>query len=231
MKVLIDHSVRQHAILGEHVAAPITDTARGQLYTYLQFETRHKLPRSDWLRGEIETLSRLAELVRGGLVLAFTTAELHAESFRAAKFPSPGYIDAFEGCQISELPPPFERSKFGLDLDQFVSKEDVIGYCIDFLLTPDSEQIAKFIEGVKRNPRYSLSPFEEKCLRNTSVFKKLCRGIDETHYPDALHFWTAEEHGLDAFLTLDRKFRNVTERQRISMKCDVLYPSELVEKV
>lgn len=231
MKVLIDHSVRQHAKMGEHVAVPTQDTVRGQLYTYLRFETRHRLPRSDWLRGEIETLSEVAELVRGGQVQAFTTAELHAEGFRAAKFPSPGHIDAFEGCQISELPPPFDRSKFGLDLDQFVSKEDAIGYCISFLLTPDLEQITKFIEGMKRNPRYSLNQFEEKCLRNASVFKELCRGIDETHYPDALHFWTAEEHGLDAFLTLDQKFRNVTERQRISMKCDVLYPSELVAKV
>jgi len=96
-----------------------------------------------------------------------------------------------------------------------MSKDDVIAYCKSCFLTPSPERTERFIEGMKHNPRHSLSPFEERCLRNASVFQRLCRGIDETHYPDALHdethypdalhLWTAEENGLGAFLTLDKK--------------------------
>lgn len=104
----------------------------------------------------------------------------------------------------------------------------MIAYCKCFLLTPSKNRTEKFITGMKKNPRFSLSPFEEKCLRNADVFKKICRGISENHYPDALHLWTAEENGLDAFLTTDRKFRNVMAHQKIDLHCQVVLPSDVL---
>ena len=227
MKVLLDHSVRQHAIRGEHGFVVTENPSGGQ--RYLQQQTRRKPRRPDWLQPEIEALPEVAERIRDGRFLAFTTNELYAEAFRAAKFPTPAYIDTFEGCSIVHLPAPFERSKFGLGGEQFMDKDDVVAYCKSFFLTPSPDRIEKFIEGMRSNPRYSLSPYEERCLRNAHIFKSLCRGIDESHYPDALHLWTAEENSLDVFLTLDRKFRNVVERQDANLKCRVLYPSEILE--
>lgn len=228
MRVLLDHSVRQHAITGEQGFVSVEGTLAGQRYRYLKPQTQYRPQRTDWLQREIEKLPKVAELIRDGRLQAFTTNELYAEAFRAARYPSPVYIDIFEGCSIARIPAPFERSKFGLGGDQFLSKDDVINYCKSFFLTPTQKRVEQFIDGLKRNPRFNLSPFEERCLRNAFAFKGLCRGIDETHYPDALHLWTAEENGLDAFLTLDRKFKNVMERQHINFKCRILYPSELL---
>ncbi len=228
MKVLIDHSVRQHGIVGEHGFVSAQGTLGDQTYLYLQSQTRHRPQRADWLQPEIETLPDVAQLIRDGRLKAFTTNELYAEAFRVQNFPPPDYIDIFEGCSIARLPAPFERSKFGVSGEQFMNKEDVIAYCKSVFLTPTQERIEKFIEGMQCNPRYDLSPFEERCLRNATVFQNLCRGIDESHYPDALHLWTAEENALDAFLTLDRKFRNVVERQGINFRCRIMYPTELL---
>ena len=222
IKILLDHSVRQRAVFGEHGFAVVEDQFAGKTYRYLQPQTRHTPPRTDWLQQEIDKLPGIAERIRDGILHAFTTNELYAEAFRADKFPPPAYIDVFEGCPIGHLPAPLERSKFGLGGEQFMSKDDVIAYCKSSFLTPSPERIERFIEGMKHNPRHRLSPFEERCLRKTPVFQKLCRGIDETHYPDALHLWTAEENGLDAFLTLDKKFRNVVERQDVNFTCRVL---------
>ena len=228
MKVLIDHSVRQHGIVGERGFVSAQGSLADQKYLYLQSQSRNKPQRADWLQPEIETLPNVAQLIRDGRLQAFTTNELYAEAFRVEKFPSPAYINIFEGCSINRASAPFERSKFGLGGEQFMNKDDVIAYCKSFFLTPTQNGIEKFIEGMKRNPRYDLSPFEEQCLRNAPVFQNLCRGIDESHYPDALHLWSAEENALDAFLTLDRKFRNVVERQNINFKCRIMYPTELV---
>jgi predicted nucleic acid-binding protein len=80
---------------------------------------------------------------------------------------------------------------------------------------------------MKSNP-LGLSTFEEKCLRRAHVFKAICQGIDRAHYPDALHLWTAEENNLDVFLTTDRRFRNVIDRQNIELHCHIMFPNELI---
>ena len=145
-------------------------------------------------------------LVRQGRAQAYTTNELYAEGFRVQKFPSPRYTDIFDGCTFNTLPPPVERSKWGIGLDQFRSKDDVIVYCECFFLSPSPERVEDFITGMRENPRFNLSRFEESCLRRFHVFRAICRGIDRTHYPDALHLWTAEENGMNVFLTHDKKF-------------------------
>ena len=227
-KVLIDHSVRQDAITGEHGFEFEQAQISGIKYRYLQSVTRKRPPRRDWKQGEIEVLPRVAALIRNGQIQAFTTGELYAEGFRAQKFPSPQYIDIFEGCTFDTLSPPLDRSKWGLGLDQFCSKEDVINYCECIFLTPSSERVEDFIAGMRENPRFDLSRFEEKCLKRSHVFRAICRGIDRTHYPDALHLWTAEENRVDVFLTHDKKFRNVIARQKIDLICKVLFPSEFL---
>lgn len=231
MKVLIDHSVRQHGIVGEHSFASAQEKLDDQTYMYLQLQTQRRPQRTDWLQPEIESLSDIAQFIRDGRLQAFTTNELYAEAFRVQEFPPRAYIDIFEGCSIAHLHAPFRRSKLGVTEDQFMKKEDIIAYCKSVFLTPTQERIEKFIEGMQRNPCHNISPFEVQCLRNAPNFKSLCRGIHENHYPDALHLWTAEEHALDAFLTLDRKFRNVVDRQNVNLRCRIMYPTELLSMV
>ena len=47
-----------------------------------------------------------------------------------------------------------------------------------------------------------------------SRFLQITNAVGEKHIDDAYHLWTAEEAKLDAFLTMDRKFCNVTNQKR-----------------
>lgn len=225
VKILVDHSVRQDALTEEHGVQFAEGQLFGKPYRYLQFVTRTRPRRNDWKQAEIDCLPEIAELIRQGRVEAFTTDELYAEGFRAEKYPQPQHTDIFAGCGLAFLPAPLDRSKWGLDGDQFASKADVIGYCESFFLTASPKRIERFIRGMRENPRYSLTPFEEGCLQRVQVFKAICRGIERTHYPDALHLWTAEENGMDVFLTHDRKYLNVISRQAVDLRCKVMLPS------
>lgn len=228
MKVLFDHSVRQDAIRAEHGVLQMQDELAGKPYSYLQFHTRVRPLRNDWRQGEIDCLPIIAGHIQSGRILPFTTDELEAEAFRALKYPSLDFKDILEGVTFEHLKSPIDRSKWGLSLEQYTSKKSVIEYCECFFLTPSSERMEIFIEGMRRNPRINLTEFEERCLRRQDIFKQICKGIDKTHYPDALHLWTAEENGIDVFLTIDKKFKNVIQHQKISMNCQVQFPSELL---
>jgi hypothetical protein len=228
IKVLLDHSVRQDAIIGVHGFKIAEAQFSGMGNRCLQPVTRMRPPRNDWKQNEIEELPRVAELLRSGQIQAFTTRELYAEGFIVQKFPSPQHINIFEQCAFDILPRPLERSKWGIGLDQMCSRENVIAYCECFFITPSPERVEDFILGMRKNPRFSLSPFEEKCLRRAHVFKAICKGIDRKHYPDALHLWTAEENSVGVFLTHDKKFRNVITRQNVDLKCKIQFPSEFL---
>jgi hypothetical protein len=231
VKVLIDRSVRYDAITGEHGFQVAEGELFGRKYQYLQPATRTRPPRIDWKQAEIESLPEVAKLIREGRIEAFTTDELYAEASPVDKLSPPEETDIFEGCIFNDLPAPLERSKWGLDLDHFCSREEVIAYCECFFLTSSAQRTERFIAGMSENPRFRLSPFEEKCLRRSHVFRAICKGIDRSHYPDALHLWTAEENGMDAFLTHDRKFRNVIARQNVALHCKVIFPSHLLKEV
>ncbi len=224
MRVLFDHSVRQDAIRAEHGFMQEQDELYGKPYTYLKLHTRVRPPRNDWRQTEIDCLPFIARLINEGKILPFTTDELRAEEFRALKYPSPHLEDIFTDVKFERLRPPLDRSKWGLSIDQYCSKEAVISYCEGFLLSPSNQRVETFIQEMRRNTRITLSEFEERCLCRLNVFKDTCKGIDRIHYPDALHLWTAEENGIDVFLTVDKKFRNVIERQKIDIQCRVLFP-------
>src|SRR4051812_26907618 len=99
VKVLFDHTIRCDAIRAEHCYRLVGNAAPGM-------DGRVDRPkRQDWRQHEIERLPEVANLVHKGAIQAFTTQELHAEYFRAAKFPSPDYVDIFEGMEFPDLTP------------------------------------------------------------------------------------------------------------------------------
>jgi len=227
MKVLFDHSVIQHGLRGEHkVVYP--NGRRAEHNDLMVFEHRIFPSKDVWLQSQINCLAAIADLCRQGKIVAYTTEELRAEQWRALKFPSQVYDDTFRELDFNLAQSPLERSKWGLDSDQYASKDQVIAYCKCFLLSPTEARMEKFIAGMRKNPTFSLTDFEEKCLRNISLFKAICHGIAETHYPDALHLWTAEENQLDVFLTTDKKFQNVIKNQNVNLNCKVLLPREVL---
>lgn len=62
-------------------------------------------------------------------------------------------------------------------------------------------------------------------------FLEISKATGDAHVGDAYHLWTAEEAALDAFLTMDRAFRNVVEHERKAINSPVLVmtPKELGE--
>jgi hypothetical protein len=130
-----------------------------------------------------------------------------------------------------ELPAPVERSNWGFGVEQLCGKAEVIAYCEYFFLSASPEHIERFITGIRKNPRFNLSSFEEQCLSRAHVFKAICKGMARTHQPDALHLWTAEKTGMDVFLTHDKAFRNVVDRQQVTLHCRVMFPSELLAAI
>ena len=216
MKVLFDHCVRQDAIRGQY----------GLGFFWQKYRPRPE--RTDWKQKEIDCLAGVADLCREGKIIPYSTIELEAEYLRAAKLPCQKYEDLLGDIKFEMAQCPFIRSKWGLSMEQHLDREQVIKFCKCFFLSPSMERIERFIAGMRENPANTLSPFEEKCLRRVNIFKKICHGMDEKHYPDALHLWTAEENGLNAFLTTDKKFRNIMDRQNVQLKCATLFPSDLV---
>jgi len=55
MKILLDHSVRQRGVVGQHGFVILEDQIADKTYRYLQPQTRHTPPRADWLQPEIES--------------------------------------------------------------------------------------------------------------------------------------------------------------------------------
>jgi hypothetical protein len=224
LKVLFDHTIVRFGKMGEY-RLEYESKQPGRNYL-AEIVYRKQSERNDWLQKEIDCLPVIANFAQEGRIKALSSEELKAEN-RVPKFPSSEY-NVFTDVKFEKALAPLARSKWGLSKEQYLDKEDIIKYCLSFFLSPSSERIEQFISGMRTNSRFSLSAFEEKCLRRTYVFKAICHGIDRMHYPDALHLWTAEENGLDVFLTMDRKFRNVLDRQNINLNCCLMFPSELV---
>jgi hypothetical protein len=80
-----------------------------------------------------------------------------------------------------------------------------------------------------------LGPFETESLGKLGWFQLLSeRSSSAENYPDVFHLWTAERHGFDALLTLDKKLPRLVARVQaekanpIEIKAAVLRPLELL---
>lgn len=214
-KVLFDHSIRQHALRGEY---------------HINGSFKPYPPKGGWIQHEIDYLEKIADFCRQGTITPYVSQELLAED-RVQKYPSRLYHNVFRGVHFQKAKCAFVRSRYGITLERYRSKEDVIRHCKIYFLDTTRERQERFIEKMHDNPQFSLSDVEERSIRSTHVFQEICHGISETHYPDALHLFTAEMNDIDVFLTLDNKFKNVIDRQQISLSCRTLLPSMLVSEI
>jgi hypothetical protein len=64
-------------------------------------------------------------------------------------------------------------------------------------------------------------------------FLQLRKAVGDAHVDDAYHLWSAEDASLDAFLTLDERFRKVvfTKRKQIRSSVAVIHPRESCEEI
>lgn len=64
-------------------------------------------------------------------------------------------------------------------------------------------------------------------------FRQIREAVGEAHIDDAFHLWTAEVGGLDALLTMDKRFLRVTEQRAKDVGSPVVVasPSQLCQRL
>ncbi len=207
----------------------------------------------DLLNKEIPFIQKVGDLARLEKVMLYSYSELDYEFIVHKKSSSPATtLYAFRGVKFYDIEPPIQRHLFfqGADfiknksIDIFIpepfdskennlddskqTKENYINMFMNWLLKLTESEISKFM----KIPRFNSS-----CSDKVHEFQKICseKVFGRKKAIDAYHYWAAECAGLDYFLTVDKKFKNnyeIAKKDRhIQMKCAVLYPSELFEKI
>lgn len=169
---------------------------------------------------KVELLPTIGHAIRGRVIQAFTYSELGHERTRRGAIEQK--FNAFEGCKISKIPSPIERSKLvsngnralfeskGGKKDKSISIEShvftQIGF-IDNLLNFSCEGIKELL---KHQKQVGLAPFEVESFQQLHELREICEAFgSKENYPDAFHYWTAHRNRIDVFLTLENKLPNL----------------------
>ena len=189
--------------------------------------TRHlpNIPDNErWKRAQSEAMPGIAQSAREGKVYLFTYDEIEIENLRGTLFPSGVVAHCLAGVNIGHVPAAIERSIFQkMPLHTFTEKSTRIDFCRG-LLSLDYRELTK-------RPKFMsmFSDFERRNLESLRRFTELCANLDETHYPDALHLWTAEVNNLNFFLTADKKFINaMTETSQVALTTRPICPYDFL---
>jgi hypothetical protein len=177
-----------------------------------------------WLRQQVEAMPTITRLAQEKRILLCVYSELFHEDMVWPSYPSSPTGELLSGIDWEDVPAPVERGKFQqMDLTIYARKQTFVKFCKVLLGWNQTALDAKVDEW-----RF-LTDFERNNLRNLSRFQEICSALQETHYPDAFHLWTAEVNKLDYFLVIDQKFINaMTRTSRISLRTKLMAPIDLV---
>ena len=177
-----------------------------------------------WKLAQSEAMHGVAESAREGKVHLFTYDEIELETLSGTLFPSGVVAHCLAGVKIDYVRAAIERSRFQqMPLDTFAEKSTRVDFC-RWLLSLDYRELAK-------RPKFMsmFSDFERRNLESLGRFREICANLDETHYSDALHLWTAEVNSLDFFLTSDKKFINVmTKTSQVALTTRPICPCDFL---
>lgn len=124
--------------------------------------------------------------------------------------------------------PAVERGFFQqMEESEYIQDKRLIDF-YKFLKQLDYQQL------ISRAPKFvaKLPALTRKNLDQLGRFRKLCNAVGEKHFRDAFHLWTAEAHGLDYFLTMDKAFLNaLTQSSRLELPTMPIFPRELVTRM
>lgn len=231
IKVLVDQSALSHFQLAEGAARNV-QISWGQVSQTVQVagvRLKRKFLRDQFLYSEIQYLPTIAKLAKEQQIELFTYSELKFESLRGS---SPVYIldigNLLKNVDIEHLEPPVDRGYFQqMDLGQYVKDRTVKDfYKVLRELDVDrlSEKAPKFFS--------RLSESTQLGLKGLDRFRYLYDESGVKHCRDAFHLWTAEFHGVDAFLTFDKKFINhLTKTRRTELRTKPMLPSALTRSL
>lgn len=230
-KVLFDTSVLMHGVLG----VPAIEKQKikwGDIEQELDILRTIRKPEKagnqEWLSAQIECLPTLGRLVKEQKIIAYRSAEIHMELFRRSKIAN-ATLYAFTDCEFAEAKSPVERSRiFQSDIFTHSTAQAFREYCIWLLaLKPDSIETLIDSSVARGFPQFELDN-----LRNLDLFRGICGTIEQKHYPDAYHLWTAEVNGFEYYVMDEKKFRQEFEQKgKAKLSCRIVCPQELLEAI
>ena len=228
IRILLDRNLRDYALRAR--PASRTQTVH---WGYREHQAEiggiigKPLPSGAWLKDQVLCLPTIATLARVGQVALFSCTEIDVEEMSASLPFQNQFGDIFAGVRIDKLPSAVERTHFHqtIDFGKYVSGASTAAFIREFLLRIDEKHLPLIEQHV------SLPDFDLDNLRNVGRYREICKGLQtDGHLRDAFHLWTAEAHGLDYFLTADKKFINVmTGSRRIPSPTRPICPSQLLD--
>jgi hypothetical protein len=184
-------------------------------------------PNEKWKQDQIDVMPTIVKLARERKLELFQSMEVILEALKREPL-AIHVVDLLTDVPLGLVPPAVERSCFmRMELFKYAEKEVMIQFC-KILLTVNREKLVSKSSSLL----LGITDFGIQNLKDVQRFKELCHGINETHYPDAFHLWTAETNGLDYFLTADKKFINLmTKTKRIDLQSIPISPQDLVNSM
>lgn len=193
-----------------------------------------------------EALFTVGRMIREQNIEGYTYSEINVEHLRGR--PLVQEFNALHGCALHKCEPAIGRSRFRRTSDfmDFFAKggkkdrdlgldgqANQIAF-FEWLCTLDRGCVDVIIEHASL---IGLNQFEVESLRNLDWFQLICaRSGSSENYPDVFHLWTAERHGLDALLSLDKKLPRLVDRvknekkREIDIRTEVLQPLDLLHR-
>ena len=146
---------------------------------------------------------------------------------RSGSFPLNDLGNLFKPQNIEIVKPAIDRSFFFPDrLENYIKTSSIKDFCI-WLNTPNLEH-----EILNSSIAGTLPPLTLKNISNLDRYRAFCLNLSPGQYIDAFHFWTAETHGVEYFLTMDKKFVNaMLLTKKIDSSCHLVFPSDLLDKL
>jgi hypothetical protein len=178
-----------------------------------------------WISNEVSCLPTVARLAVDGEIKLYESRECRYESGQAVPGGAGTTGDIFAKCRIIFAADAVDRSFSGPKTpSQLSSRCNVIEFC-ELLRNTNPAMLMKVPEFWDKFPKIM-----KRNLEDIDRFHKILDALPtKTHWPDALHLWTAETHGAEFFLTLDRKFINaLTKTARIDLPTNPVLPSQLL---
>lgn len=203
MKVLLDPSVRRNSVTYVSVLRPKTVKWGDQESTIesLQRAPRHIRPDETFRHEQVPYIATIRQLDDQGKVSLYRSNEILMEDMRNRRTDR-GYL----GIDVLE----------GVEIKQAESpfKQSILigGLMGSFGVTKDEQ--FEFMEGI-----------------NDDRWEHVRSEIGSGHLADAFHLWTAEHNGLDAYVTMDKRFYNRATQvaNRVKSSVNVHTPKTLCE--
>jgi hypothetical protein len=250
LRVLIDAGVVIHSEFAEHAIKEMPESSvwsSDGSATRISGLKRKQPNENEDDRKQKEALFTVGRMIRKKTIEAYTYSEIDVETLRGR--PLVQEFNALRRCTFQPCEPAIERSRFRRTSDfmDFFAKggkkdrrlglhgqANQIAF-LEWLCILDKECVDVLIQHTNV---IGLSAFEVDSLRNLEWFQLLCkRSGSSENYPDVFHLWTAQRHGLDALLTLDKKLPRLVDRvknekkREIDIRTEVLRPLDLLHRL